>query len=139
MKFKNTLSKVIIIYWIVVLTMAGGFSIESFFDLFRGTEEFSYRIILRLFTLTGILYLLGKLFSGLSKQAAYSIPVLSIIFRFSYLTGILGLTAIIMHISNLARSSDAYLFGGVCCILGLSAYLSNMWFKRNYQTMQLEE
>lgn len=139
MKSTDTLSKVIIAYWIAVLCVATFYSIESFADFLSGNEDFTYRIILRAVALIAILYVLVKLIMGLFRKVSNSLGILRIITRYSYLIGLLGLVAIVMHLSNLARSFDVYLFGGVCGFIAFSGYLSNWWFKRNYQTMQLEE
>jgi hypothetical protein len=136
---KNTLSKGIMIYWIAILCLAGFYSIESFYDYFRGNEEFNYRIILRVFTLIGISYLLVNIFLGLFKKPEYTIPFLLIVTKFSYLTGILGLTAMVMDASGLTQAPDVYPFAGVCVFVALSGYLSSLWFKTRYQNaMQLE-
>jgi hypothetical protein len=132
MKNKDALSKVIMIYWIAILGIAGFFAIESFYDFFRGNEEFSYRIILRSVTLIGILYLLANLFSGLSKRAEHSIPVLLTVARFSYLVGLLGVTTVVMHVSGMVKSNDAFIFGGACGLIAICGYLSSMWFRRSY-------
>jgi hypothetical protein len=44
-----------------------------------------------------------------------------------------------MQFSGIFNDPEAYLIGGVCGFIALSAYLSNSWFKRNYHRMQLEE
>ena len=132
MKSTDTLSKVIIAYWIAVLCVVTFYSIDSFADFLSGNEDFNYRIILRAFGLIAIIYCLADLTVGLFKKVLYSLRLLKILARYSYWLGLLGLVVIIMQFSGIFKTPDAYLIGGVCGFIALSGYLSNLWIKRNY-------
>lgn len=130
MKKTDTISKVIMIYWIIMLSIAAFYSVESFYNFFTGNENFSYRIILRSFTLIAVFYGLISLLIGLFKDVEYSKPVLAIVTKFSYLVAVLGLTFLVMHLFNVIDAPIAYPVAGVFGLIALSGYLSNLWFKK---------
>lgn len=118
--------------WIALLSMATFYAMESFADFFRGDEDFSYRLILRAFTLVAILYVLANLVIGLFKNVEYSIRLLKILSKYSYVMGLFGLIAVVMHVADVTDASDAYSFGAACGFVTLFGFLSHMWFKKKY-------
>ena len=132
MKNLGIISKVIIVCWLVLLSIAAFYAIESFADFFRGNENFSYRLILRTFTLIAILYVLVNLAIGLFKDVEHSLRLLKILSKYSYVMGLFGLIAVVMQLANLTDASDAYSFAAACGFVTLFGFLSHMWFKKKY-------